>query len=215
MVRFGVGVANQFYRHSIGYTPDQVRAERQIRAGRSFAIATVALCGLYLCLQLVPDAATSPVVAITTDTTVERWATAVLLGVLLSVASASYVLAITRTKFSPTHSFHARAARWSWFLPLLFALGSWLGWQLGQSTLVMPLLLALAAWAAIAEVWLRRAQRLGAHMSPRVCVVDVVNRTTTWHSEAELAALDEAAHSLRGEIPDQSDRSYGGRDGTS
>ncbi|MCH9816931.1 MAG: hypothetical protein K0U64_10875 [Actinomycetia bacterium] len=208
-------MANQFYRHSIGYTPDQVRAERQIRAGRSFAIATVALFGLYLCLQLLPSVATPPAIATATETATERWVTAVFLGTLLTVASASYVLAITRTKFSATHSFHARAARWSWFLPVVFVTGCWLGWQLGQTTLAMPLLLALVAWAAIAEVWLRRAQRLGAHMSPRVCVVDVVNRTTTWHSEAELAALDEAADSLRGEIPDQSDRSYGGPDGTS
>ena len=214
MVRFGVGVANQFYRHSIGYTPDQVRAERQIRLGRALAIAAVGVFGLYLCLALIPGALTGQVGPHNAAVAGRNWMSAVLVGTIATTAIASYVLAISRTKFSPTHPFHASASRWSWLLPVVFVLGAWVGWQFGDSILILPSLLALAAWAAIADVWLRRTQDLGSHMSPRVCVVDVVNRTTTWHSEADLAALDEASDFLRGQIPGQSDRSFGGRDGT-
>ena len=61
---------------------------------------------------------------------------------------------------------------------------------------VAPLLgflgLAVAA-AGVADAALGRAQALGKHTEGRVCVVDLALGTRTWHSESELAALDEAA----------------------
>jgi hypothetical protein len=208
-----VDVAQRFYRHSIGYTPDQLRAERQIRLGRLSAIATVGFFVFYLNVLLLPLASVE-LTSADVNSLQLRWPVAVLIGLLVTAAVAAIVLAIARTKLPTAHPFHAAAIRWIWLLMPTFLIALWVGWEFGGTPVLLPSLVALTVWAAICEVWLRRFQQVGYQASPRVCVVDVVNRKTTWHTEAELAALDEAAQFLRGEIPDQSDRSYGELDGT-
>jgi hypothetical protein len=195
-------VADRYYRHVIGYTPDQLRAARQIRIGRSAAATSYLVAGLLLIAKLSPtsllfDRPESLVSAIN----------AIGFGLFAMAAGVVLLLGVARKLLVANHAFHARCVRWSWGLvPLGIAAG--LGGSLVGMSGVVPVLMVVAVLVvAVADANLRRTEVLGLHMSPRVCVINLDRRTRTWHTEAELAAMDAAAQAVATEDGESADES--------
>jgi len=193
-------VSARFYRHEIGLTADQRRADRQIRLGLT-GVYVALTCVIFVLLlesalvsSLVPSDAVNPAV-----------------GALIAMACMgllwAWLVALLRLRLERHHPAHTHLRAWSALLLPATLLIGWLATDhLGQSheALRWPAVVALALLALLAGAMLDRLRLDGHQSRSRVLVIDLQQRSRTWHTHSELAALDEAAEAASaGMIPEQ------------